>query len=198
MLNILTNWVWAGERSTKCKQNTESKHLNYVWPVTPLHLITLQIFYSTMIVVSCKGSPIKPTLGILWGTRCVRYQFLDPLCEMPIFGNKLNHNAVWVISPSTLQVNWWQECDVTHAIPFSQINPEDFIGFTDKHISTSGSTGMWQWWWHKSELLSKMIHSLLLNLFIQKRAHSKLTCNGKSYWYYILVVMFIYKCNSSW
>lgn len=144
------HWVWQGSES---KQNRHQCYTVSVGSVNfSLTSYLLQMFCSTMIAVSSKGSPVRAGEEILWENCCVGMTicWAQPLHIQ--FG-----------SAPHLWVNWIHVCDISPVVLLSPDNLEDITGINDMNCCNMRGVSLWGhcpygctggqcWWWGQGRL----------------------------------------------
>lgn len=115
------HWVWRGSESK------ENRHQCYTVSVGSVNFsltsYLLQMFCSTMIAVSSKGSPVRAGEEILWENCCVGMTICWAQPVHIQFG-----------SAPHLWVNWIHVCDISPVVLLSPDNLEDITGINDHEL----------------------------------------------------------------
>lgn len=144
------HWVWRGSES---KQNRHQCYTVSVGSVNfSLTSYLLQMFCSTMIAVSSKGSPVRAGEEILWENCCVGMTICWAQPVHIQFG-----------SAPHLWVNWIHVCDISPVVLLSPDNLEDITGINDMNCCNMRGVSLWGhcpygctggqcWWWGRGGL----------------------------------------------
>lgn len=154
------HWVWRGSES---KQNRHQCYTVSVGSVNfSLTSYLLQMFCSTMIAVSSKGSPVRAGEEILWENCFVGMTICWAQPVHIQFG-----------SAPHLWVNWIHVCDISPVVLLSPDNLEDITGINDHELlqyERSESLRPLPIWLHRRAVLvvgAGQALSKLMHFFIQ-------------------------------